>query len=1311
MEHPDQYRIYFQPLIVPTGISTFQLAIFMNQSNIRILCFCLLPSLVMAVCHADEKVDYVNEVAPILRVHCVACHTTDEAEGGLVMETHAALLKGGVSGVAVTPGESKSSRLILRVTGEAKPRMPPEGEEPLTEAQIATLTKWVEQGATGPDGSAPRMHILNVPKIETNAGVSLPLSAIAISAHGTQTAVGRSGLVQLKNAAGKVLHDLTNGIEKVHSLKYSADGSRLVVASGVAGAYGTACVYSTQTGELLHELGGHRDVLYAAEFSPDGKLIATAGYDRQIRLWDSQSGEMLRMMAGHNGAVYDLAFSPDGKVIVSGCADETVKVWNVATGQRLDTLSQPEGEVLAVGVSHDGKYIMAGSSDNRLRVWGLESLDRPQTNPILVTRFVDETPLIKFQLTADGKRLVFLTEGGKLRILDTDSWNPLVTLERLPHAATDFAINADENEVLIASVNGELMRRMIPGSKNADDQQHTTPELKVAEREWLAGLNTEVKWTTLAPSEISADEGELTFQDGWISARKQKPEADKYRLTFPLRNVDLAGLRLEVPAEQVDNFVVSGITAMLRPKGTKTINAQYVRVDLPGTERMIHLAEIQAFVEGVNVATSGTVTASSEDFEGKNEFVNDGNTDGEFSNRSVSHTKIEQDPWIEVDLGEVKSIDRVALWNRIHDDPAIEQRLKGFRVSLLNEDRAVVWEKTPLQVPSPNVEFNTGGWSRLPFSLAYADHEQEGYPAASVLKDDRNGWAIGPQLGRRHTLTLLPRELLVLEDVDLRLTIDQGSSLPRHVLDRFRVAFSSDQGVWTAATIPKKILNLVRGWQDDRELTDAELGELTAYYRGVTGFQSRYLDPIQGGGRRESELRKATQGGANSILDVPGGASVEGMIGMGGEVDAYRWRANRGEVWAIDADAVEGSAVDPFVAIFDSKNQPVLRTRLQAVRDSYFTFRGKDSKQIGDFRLFNWQNMQLNDFLYAAGEVTRLWMYPRGPDSGYNVYPNEGDRWTYFGTSHTTHALGEPAYVVRPLAPGEKHVANGLPVFDLFYENDDDPARMSGKNSRLLFKAPHDELYTVRISDTRGDGGEKFGYRLAIRPARPSFNASIAKPKAEILRGAGREVILRIDRLDGFDGAVTFELKDLPPSLASSFPVTIENGQRYAVGTIWASESAEPWEGESTPRVIARAEVLGRVVEQQVDDLGILKLGQKPSVVPSIQPVDSLVDVAEDWTLQVRRGHSVAARVVVHRKEGFAGQVSFGKENAGRNTAHGVYVDNIGLNGLLVRQGENERGFVLKADPVAKLGKRSFFLRGEVDGNITTHPITVEVLP
>ncbi len=183
--------------------------------------------------------------------------------------------------------------------------------------------------------------------------------------------------------------------------------------------------------------------------------------------------------------------------------------------------------------------------------------------------------------------------------------------------------------------------------------------------------------------------------------------------------------------------------------------------------------------------------------------------------------------------------------------------------------------------------------------------------------------------------------------------------------------------------------------------------------------------------------------------------------------------------------------------ILDANDQPVLRTRLQAVRDSYFTFRGKDSLQIGDFRLFNWEEMHLDDYLYASGEVTKLWLYPRGPDSGYNVYPNEGNRWTYFGTTHTTHALGEPAYIVEPLAAGQEPTANGLPVFDIYYENDDDPMRVAGKNSRLLFTAPSDSLYTVRITDTRGEGGEAFAYRLAIRPAQPELPTLVEQSKRD----------------------------------------------------------------------------------------------------------------------------------------------------------------------------------------------------------------------
>lgn len=929
----------------------------MSQSNMRFFAGVVVLLGMTAPGQAEDTIDYVTEVFPIFSAHCVGCHAVDEAEGELVMESHAALMKGGKSGSAVTPGVANSSRLLLRVMGKAGSQMPPEGETPLSDAQIEVLTRWIEQGATGPDGSMPAKPVLNTPKIPRSAEMPLPVTAVAVSYDESLRAVARSGAIELTDRNGKPVLKLTKEIGKVNAMQFSRDGDRLLVATGVSGAYGIGLVFSTQSGELLQELGGHRDVLYAATFSPDGKLIATAGYDRRIVLWESRTGKPLRSFEGHNGAIYDLAFSPDGKVLVSGCADETVKVWNVSTGQRLGTLSQPEGEVFAVDVTSDGKFILAGSADSRLRVWALNSTDSQTINPILVTRFIDESPLVKFRLTPDDRILVVLSERGNVKLIDTASWDPVASIERLPHAVSDLTLASDGKELLVSLVNGEVVKRTLP--------------------------------------------------------------------------------------------------VMGQPK---------------------------------------------------------------------------------------------------------DERKSGV----------------------PDLYLNLGELAKVKESDAIPTGEGK-------VENDGEG--------------------------------------------------------------------------------------------------------------------KAT------VVSVPRGAEIAGRIGQRGEADLYQWRAGRGEIWAIDADATDGSQIDPMVAVLDASGSPVLRTRLQAVRDSYFTFRGKDSKQIGDFRLFNWQEMHLNDYLFAAGEVSRLWMYPRGPDSGYNVYPNEGNRWTYFGTSHTTHALGEPAYVVRPLAPGQTPVANGLPIFDLFYENDDDPQRIAGKNSRLLFKAPEDGIYTLRVSDTRGDGGDDFGYKLSIRAAAPDFKPSFEKPKADLRRGSGREVIVRVDRVDGFDGPVTFDVTDLPPGVKSSFPVTIEVGQRYAVGTLWVAETAEPWTDVPMPQVTARANVLDRPVERQVGELGTLTLAERPSVIPSIQPLEGSVAEAENWILRVRRGESVAARVVVRRKDGFSGQVSFGNENSGRNTTHGVYVDNIGLNGLLVRQGEDERGFVLTADPIAQPGKRSFFLRAAVDGNVTTHPITVEVLP
>ena len=146
---------------------------------------------------AAENVNYQRDVLPILETYCIGCHTEDEAQGGLVMESHEALMVGGESGVAITPGEPASSRLLMMIRGQLEPNMPPEGEEQPGEEELEVLATWIQQGALGPGGNLPLKRELRTPKIKTEPGVVLPITAFAFSADGSMHAVARYGAVEV----------------------------------------------------------------------------------------------------------------------------------------------------------------------------------------------------------------------------------------------------------------------------------------------------------------------------------------------------------------------------------------------------------------------------------------------------------------------------------------------------------------------------------------------------------------------------------------------------------------------------------------------------------------------------------------------------------------------------------------------------------------------------------------------------------------------------------------------------------------------------------------------------------------------------------------------------------------------------------------------------------------------------------------------------------------------------------------------------------------------------------------------------------
>jgi mono/diheme cytochrome c family protein len=95
-------------------------------------------------------VDYARDVAPILATHCVACHGPDKQRGGLRLDSKADALKGGDSGHAIVPGKSGESLLLKRVNATDAAERMPKGREPLSAAQVRTLTAWIEAGAMWP---------------------------------------------------------------------------------------------------------------------------------------------------------------------------------------------------------------------------------------------------------------------------------------------------------------------------------------------------------------------------------------------------------------------------------------------------------------------------------------------------------------------------------------------------------------------------------------------------------------------------------------------------------------------------------------------------------------------------------------------------------------------------------------------------------------------------------------------------------------------------------------------------------------------------------------------------------------------------------------------------------------------------------------------------------------------------------------------------------------------------------------------------------------------------------------------------------